>query len=408
MGGEFGDHVREMLRSWVLIVVVSALAGAGMWAWRSSTPALYTSTTVAQVVVQPSDRSDDGTITEFRSRTLAELATTPAILDPAIARSGLSIDTAEAADRIRVELLDSTGFIEVSAEGPTPADAVALSDAVVASLSTAVANDRELFSSDELRIVEPAQAPTSPESSRSVELAVLAALTAALVVAEATVAVRVLRGKLSPVDAASDLERATGVPTLDLRRSGGEAAFFRKHLASLPVITAFTAEGADVRFVVDLARMSAGIHDRVLLIDGDQDEPRLHSHLGLVRSPGLSEFADGEVPLGQAVQPGPAGGRIAVLTSGSARSTSSTSHRRAIEHAIEISGADQSIVVGNAHGNEFTAVEALSGTAAPVVLVFDVAVGDRRAVIRRVSKARRIGFGLAAVFLVDTESGRNR
>ncbi len=73
---EFGRHVREMARHWVLILLITAAAGTAMYLWSNSAEPRYESTAVVRVQL-PEDLFDDGSTTRFRTRSLAELAFSP-------------------------------------------------------------------------------------------------------------------------------------------------------------------------------------------------------------------------------------------------------------------------------------------------------------------------------------------
>ena len=126
---EFTMHLRE-IRSRLGVVALAALAAfvvVGTWRLSQATP--YQASAVIQVSVGP-DVADDGDITEFRTRQLAELARTAPILGDVLADTELDVDPGELESRLDLELLDTPGFLQITTEAATASEAASLANAL--------------------------------------------------------------------------------------------------------------------------------------------------------------------------------------------------------------------------------------------------------------------------------------
>ncbi len=408
---EFADHLTEMRHHWKAITVATLVAALGVFVWRSTVPETFSSATTVRLAIN-ADRNDDGSVTRFQAQSLAELARTPPVVEQAIERSGFELSVDETVDRVAVELRDTPGFLEVAAEGASPEEAKALADAMADSMVDLVANDPSLVNVATLTVSAPAPLPTGPVSPRPLAEAILAGLIVSLITAEGLIAWRKLRGRLSPVTPAAEVERLLGVPTLHLADAGNTAAaadhaaalpFVVQHLTDLPVVTVMQRGAeADASAAALLGRLMSGIHRRVLLVDIDLGRPVLHEAVGAALSPGLAEVLTGDQKLGKVLQRSDDGGRAAVVSAGATRPDGVTGRRRLVETSDLVRSAQADRVILSATQNSsyddaLTAVHVFGDT---VVLAIDRSTTTRE--LRRIADDIRGSRGnLAAVVVTD-------
>ncbi|MCP5025052.1 MAG: hypothetical protein GY929_02100 [Actinomycetia bacterium] len=283
---QLGNHLRIVgRRSWV-ILLTGVIAFAFTYAWQASKPDVYRAEGLVQVTV-PVDMADDGDITDFRARSYAELAASPALLGPAATRSKLGLDLEEASDLVEIEVPGPPGYIEVKADGPTPAAATSLTDAVLTTLierieadaapSAAIADAPAAGSdppSDSMslvaRIVAPAVADPQPVSPTPIPISIVAGLVAAIVVAEIAVLLWHVSGRLSLVNPASDVNALLGVRTIDRTGPHPEALvpFAIGQLSDQPVVTVLQSGNVpSAEVAMELEQAFALGEYRVLTVD---------------------------------------------------------------------------------------------------------------------------------------------
>ncbi len=418
---EFADHLAEMRHHWKVILLATLVAALAVFIWRSTVPETYSSATTVRLAIN-ADRNDDGSVTRFQAQSLAELARTPPVVEQAIERSGFDLEVDETVDRVAVDLRDTPGFLEVAAEGATPKEAKGLADSMADSMVDLVANDPSLVNVATLTVSAPAPLPTGPVSPRPLSEAILAGLIVALLTAEGLIAWRKLRGGLSPVAPAAEVERLLGVPTLHLGDPGRTAVslsktslsntslsntaalpFVVQHLGDLPVVTVMQrGAAADARVAALLGRLTSGIHRRVLLVDVDLGRPVLHEAVGAALSPGLSEVLLGDTKLGRVLQRSDDGGRAAVVAAGAARPDNVTGRRRLVEtnDLVRSAQADRVILSTTQNSSYDDALTAVHVFGDAVVLAVDrsATTGELR---RLAHDVRGAGGNLAAVVVLD-------
>lgn len=165
--------VPEVLRQHGVVVAVTlVVALAGGWLVTQLVRPVYE--TRATVFLQPQTDgevvsiADAATFATEQAQTYAALVLTPAVLDPAIARSGVDTDSVTLAEDLQVSVVPLTTLIqvEVSAEGAR--EAAELASAVAVSLVAQVEAQSEVAGQTLLTgtVVEEPLVPEEPASPR--------------------------------------------------------------------------------------------------------------------------------------------------------------------------------------------------------------------------------------------------
>ncbi|MGF1596218.1 MAG: hypothetical protein ACFCVK_04700 [Acidimicrobiales bacterium] len=398
---EFGQHLREMALRWKVLASITLLVGLGVFLVRLNSPEVYQSTAVLQVKL-PDRIIDDGKTTEFRTKSLAELASVPSVIGAAGRSAGIEGSVEDIGDRIDVGVRDTPGFLEVNATGPVPGDATRLAQAMADRLAMVGTTDEQGVTAE---VIVDASDADEPRSPRPVGIGVLAAMVTLLIAGESVVVVRKLQGWLSPVDTTAEVQRMIGVPALDLRlegsTSGSPLPFFASHLADREVITVLQVGGhatADPAAIV--ASTAAMVKEQVLLVDMDLFDPALHEVFGHPRAPGLAEVLSGQGSLRQVAKRASAANPVAVVSAGAFQSELLGPARVvAIHRLINASASDHTVLSVTARSSLFDALVVASRFGDAVVLAVDPLV-VKAATIRSVAaQIGSLGGRLAAILL---------
>ncbi len=398
---EFGRHLREMARRWPIILALTLLAGFGVFAFRSLGSDTYESTTVLQIVL-PDQLLDDGESTKFATSSLAELATAETSIVQAAQTIGLTLDPSEAIGRVKVQLRSTPGFMELSASGPTAIEAKGLTDAMAEFVVASGSNEASGLAT---RVVVPAKISDSPVAPRPIQEGLLAALIAAILAGELVVAVRKLRGKISPIDPETVLSELTRLPVVDLRpKRAQEAAlvpFFATHLVERPVITLMQRGAkANAEPAERLARTASGLARRVLLIDADLAQPILHKHFGHPQAPGLAEVLEGSEALAKVVRRASDTNPAAVLSAGSLTADLVGVDRVMATHeVVSASGADCAVLSTTASSSLDEALLVAHHFNDAVVLAIDPGVMRETEILDLIDRTRGTGARLVGILL---------
>lgn len=353
MPSEFASHLREMSRHRRLIAAIAIGVAVVALVVGMARPATYEAEAIVRVSLAEST-GDDGAITDFHAGSLAALANADRVVVSAARLSGDDRTPSKVRESLSAELGESRGFVVLTATAPTPEGAARLANALARSLAADARRDPSARSVGMgVSLVEaarPADAVPSVTTGRAVGGAVALGLVAAIVVAEGLVALRLLRGRLSPVDPASDLARLLGAPTLDLRGVAGNAAefsFYQEHLRARPLITVIhlgDEPSSDV--AVRLARVADEAHRRVLLVDADVGQPIVRDVVGHEVSPAAVDVAAGDATIGAAVVPVGDDTRTLLLPVGALPPGTPAGRRRldGVRQLLADTSADQVIV----------------------------------------------------------------
>jgi capsular polysaccharide biosynthesis protein len=401
---EFGRHIREMARHWVLILAATAAVSTGVYLWSDSAEPRFESTAVLQVQL-PDELFDDGSTTRFRTRSLAELAFSPRILTAAAMAAEITdLDPSDADDRVAIEQRETPGFLEITGAASTSEQATKLAQAVAEQLA-AQGTSRE--TGVVAAVISPAGSPSSPVSPQPLPDALVAGLVTALLTAESVVVWRKLRGRINPVDPGSVLEGITGVPVADLRSERSQnrslLPFFSNHLGDRPLITILQrGPEPSTEPAALLARTAAGLSSRVLLVDADLAQPILHRHFGHPRTPGLAEVLAGGAPLGSVVRRASDTNPAAVLSAGSIPSDLSAYDRVTATHeVVRASGADCVVLSTTSSSSLDDALLIARHFGDAAVLAFDPIRLKENEVVDLVDRMRSVGARLAGIVLYN-------
>ena len=406
---EFGRHLREMARMWKLIAGVTLSVGFTVLIIRAAGPEVFTSTSVLQVQL-PDDVFDDGENTQFRTESLAELATAPSFLNDAIRISELDISVTEADRRVEIGLRNTPGFLEVTASGPSAEDAAGLTRALAARLAV---EGTDQDSGVVTEVVVVAREPDEPISPRPLREGILAAIIAMLLTGESVVILRKLRGRVSPIDPAPVLERAIGVPTLDLRgqraQDGRLLPYFAANLAQRPVITVIQRGGqATAGPASQLASAASGLSRRVLLIDADLAQPVLHKWFGHPQAPGLAEVLSGQQTLRGVVRRASDTNPAAVLSAGSYQADLAGVDRVLATHeVVAVSGADCALLSTTSGSSLDDALLVAHHFGEAVVLAVDPALMKEAEIRNLAARCKSVGARLVGVVLYTAPDGND-
>ena len=331
------EHFRLMWRRRWIIVAVSLVVAAGVYAWSRAQAKVYQAT--AQIDVISEATGDTESLgrenVEIISGRFAALADTSSILREAIDLSGLNISLATARARVAADDSATLGFIEVSARGPSPSSAEALADGVVESLQRDAEDAAvETGPGEEPpipRVVSPAEAGGTPIEPKPERDAVLAFLVALVLSAEAAALLGTVAGRFSAGRIREEVEEITDVAVLArIPRKGREEIVeaFRELRAQVEfarsdvdvrtvAVTAVEPGGGGSYVARGLAQISANLKTSVVLVDANLRRPSVAENLHLPPSPGL-----GDLLLGSAFeasilrQANPLQKRFRVLTAG--------------------------------------------------------------------------------------------
>lgn len=324
------EHAAGVWARKYVVLGVAVLVALVVFGVRSAAPEEYVAETTLQVRLPETVTSDPTSAVSFYAQGLGGLATSRSVVERALEEAGLEgLDVDDVVDQVEPALGEEPGFVTIGATAESPEDAAALSDALAgvlveevtdnqaedlagqrAAVTDAVAElgrarqeaiqrgadnferaaldrDREALLGSlrtlaeqtpwRLAVVEPAQAPTSPEAPNPLRDALLALLVALIVTAELVVLRRAVRGSLSARDPAKDAGDVAGVPGLVVRPDDAATSL----TPLLPVVGAARTvtviqrgSRRQTRTATLLTELLAARGDEVLLLDaGDDDQP---------------------------------------------------------------------------------------------------------------------------------------
>lgn len=355
---ELGVLLAVVRRRWRW-VIAAALAGllAGL-GWALTTEPTYRSAASVYFSLQYGDSASElvqgSTFTQNQVTSYAELATTPAVLQPVIDELGLPMSVPALASRVQAAAPVDTVIVEVAVTDTSAARSALIADAVVDVLSRTVEGlapeDADGESTVQATTVAPAEVPLRPAGPNTV-LNALAGLGAGLVLGCALLLLREsLDTRVRDAETLTALTDRPLIGTIGSTRTAGaernvvvvadphapQAESFRQlrtnlQFLSLPgvrpaartaqaggrvlvVTSAVAAEGKST-VSANLAAALAETGARVLLVDADLRRPSLAGLLGIEGSVGLTSVLLRQAAVSDVVQDwGPAG--LQVLAAG--------------------------------------------------------------------------------------------
>jgi capsular exopolysaccharide synthesis family protein len=339
------DYWTALRRRWITILLLGLVGGGAAYGYAMTLSPSYRATSSVFVASTQGETTTElvqgSTFSQNLVQSYAQLATTPAVLEPVITRLGLDTTPTALARAVTVDTPLNTVIIDVSVSDSSPEEAARLSDAVSDSLADVAGDLAPATGSGDpsisLTTVAEAQVPRFPVSPNTrliaitgllagLALGVLYALGRQLLDTRIRTERDVERVTESPViGSVPRRDRAAGITLLAAPRSSAAEGYRRIRanlefadvdapIRSLAVTSALPGEGKTTT-AVNLA-LALGEHSSsVLLVDADLRRPTVAQTTGLEGAVGLTSVLVGAVALDDAVQPW-AGG-VDVLTSGS-------------------------------------------------------------------------------------------
>ena len=341
--------VRILRKRWILIVAFTLLGVVGGAAAALLTPVQYQAATRVFVAAQIQNGSTPGDLVQGNNFVVQKLpyyldvATSPRVLDPVIARLGLNESAVDLAERVTATTQPGSAVIELSALASTADAAQQLAQAVSESFTDVVINQLEKpadggASPVTVGVLDPAVAPNNPALPQlylnlavGLFIGLLGGLLTALILG-------LLDRRIYNRD---DIERLTVVPVLGgiplearanaiispdgastaraeafrVLRTNLEFADADTSRRSLVVTSSVSGEGKTTT-LVNLAIVLAESGATVAVIDADLRTPRLADYLGLDADHGLTDVLRGDVQLKESLQSWGAEHPLTVLSSG--------------------------------------------------------------------------------------------
>jgi polysaccharide biosynthesis transport protein len=331
---ELRDYLRVLRHSWILVLAITVIAVVAATGYSLLITPQYEATTKVFVSTQTatsvSDLTQGNNFTQQVVQSYSDIVTTPIVLDPVIARLGLTVSPELLAERITASAALNTVVIEISATDASPELAAGIANAVARSFTEVVGTLTPATSSGitpvKVTIVQEASVPLSP-SSPNIPRNVALGLLAGLVLGAATAVLRyVIDTRIRGVH---DVEAISPAPILggiafdanavkrplivqDDPRSPRAESFrsLRTNLQfleygdrahSFVFTSAIEGEGKTTT-VANLAIALADNGVKVVVVDADLRQPRLAATLGLEGAVGLTDVLIGSVTLVEALQ----------------------------------------------------------------------------------------------------------
>jgi capsular exopolysaccharide synthesis family protein len=327
------EYLKVIGRRWLVILVLGLLTAGAAWAYASSLPSLYRSTSSVFVSSLRGETTSElvqgSTFTRDVVQSYAQLASMPVVLDPVIANLGLEASAQRLASSVTVNTPLNTVIIEITVTDGSAERAAAIADGITASLSAAVQSlaprGPNNSASITLQTVSAAQIPSAPSYPNTPLIVIsgfLAGITLGVLYALAreTLDTRV-RGE-------KDLLRVTDAPLLGkvgrkrradgpglvmlARPYGAIAENYRRIRANLEFIdvdhrphtvvisSPLTHDGKSTT-AVNLALAMAERSPRVLLIDADLRQPSIAEICDIPGEVGLTTILVGTVTAEEAI-----------------------------------------------------------------------------------------------------------
>ncbi|MEA5153332.1 polysaccharide biosynthesis tyrosine autokinase [Raineyella sp.] len=344
---ELRDYLTVLRKYWRSITAVTIFGVLGAAILSFFLTPVYTSKTALFFSVNgassASDLAQGTSFTQKQVESYVQVATSPLVLQPVIARIPLATTPAALAEHVKVTVPTNTSVIDIAVDDPNPATATAIADAIGAQLVTAV-HDLSPEGGQGQRsvaatVITPATVPSSPTSPKIPQNLALGLLLGLFV----GVGQAILRKTLDTrVRTAADVARVTDAPIIGRiaydKAAAGRSRFtpegqdpvgaeaFRRLRTNLQyldagqgrrsfVITSSVADEGKTSTAVNTAATLSAAGLRVLLVDADLRKPSLGRLLGLEDAAGLSTVLIGHAQLGDVLQAGGLPG-LHVVTSG--------------------------------------------------------------------------------------------
>lgn len=345
------EYFATLRKRWAVIVAIGLIGAATGYAYASSLPAMYKSTSSVFVSSQRGETTSEilqgSNFTQAQVQSYAALAPLPVVLDPVIDDLDLDVTAEELASTVTADIRLNTVIIDVTVVNRSPVLAASIANAVTAELARQAeqletrpaAGDAEATSPVTMTTVASAQVSQGPFSPNT-RFIVLSGLFAGIALAVAGVLaleifdtrVRtqkdierigphaflgvIAKRKRSAGEQIVMLTDPHGAAAEDFRRIGTNLDFadIDNPIRSVVVTSSSPGEGKSSTSV-NLALAMAERFERVLLVDADLRKPSIAEYCQIEGSVGLTSVLVGSATLEQALRPW-ADGTIDVLPSG--------------------------------------------------------------------------------------------
>ncbi|USI91349.1 polysaccharide biosynthesis tyrosine autokinase [Rhodococcus pyridinivorans] len=307
------DYLGIARRRWHIIIAITLACAALAWAYTSTIPTVYVSTTRMYVSMATGTSVNDsyqgGLAAQQRITSYPYVATGATVAERVVDRLGSSMSPDELQGKVSATFPPATTLLEISVTDATPEGARQLSRAVsdefaqlVAEMETTVVGAAPAA---RVSVVDPAALPTEPigpNTKRNLALGIIAGLGLGFLLA-------LLRDKLDPTVRTSDqLGRSVDLPVLGTISSRSTDATkdvgrLRAHIIAarqgqdrlVVMLTSFT-EDSDPGVAARLAKSLADTGARVALIDADTSGGGITQFLDMRSEPGVAEWLRDQYP----------------------------------------------------------------------------------------------------------------
>lgn len=293
---EYPDLARILAtaRQWWWALLLGALAGAALALVAGGNGAVSYQASTRLLVGPISGEYSLLRAAGQQAQTYADLAASQPVLLATRTRLGTSASPGDLRRHVSAQADDVSRLLTITAQAATREGAARTANTLAAELQR-VTHATVAQSTNELRVVEPAQAPARPVQGRARLLVVLAALAGLLGVLTVLVVVDLARGRV-----ATESELAAASPAPVLGTAGRDPAALTRALALLGdgrrriVIAGVEDDGAGTRAARALVAAIAASGSPAVLVDADPRRVR-GAH------PGEQAVPDGLAPPAYAV-----------------------------------------------------------------------------------------------------------
>lgn len=346
---QLGDYLAVLRKQWWVVALITALTMTVVGALSFTATPIFSSTASVFVSLPFGNTAGElfqgSTYVQGQMQSYAELAESPAVLQPVIEELGLDITPEDLARNVEATTSGETVILALTANATDPQRAADIANATAASLADVASslapkrsNGDPAVQIDPIENAQPPQFQSSPDKRRDLAAAMFIGL---LLGSGFALARHLLDARLRSV--AEIQAEAAPLPVLGeiLTDPGAsrEVAVMRDNPAAVVgegyrrlrvnlqfleviqrpltcvVTSARPGEGKST-IAVNLAFACASAGERVLLIDADLRKPRIDRILGLVQTAGLTTVLTGRATVGQVLQHAGVDPAIDVLTSG--------------------------------------------------------------------------------------------
>jgi Mrp family chromosome partitioning ATPase/capsular polysaccharide biosynthesis protein len=445
-----GSHLRAIWgHRWRVLIVALIVAGA-VYAFEGSRPSVYRATAQLNVVLPAVDAAQSGSqaVQLYYSQTYAVLGTTDPVLNKANTFSKLDLSAAEARSRISVTS-SALGALVISATGPSKAAATALTSGEAAALTSTV-NAQEQTTLDQqaaplnkaiaqlqarlatetagspaylttqtqlasdtsqlvtvetqgniqITVLSPALAAPAAISPKAKSYAILAFVTALILVGELSALLEYRADRFADEDIEEDVRRHLGLPVLATVTNSKDDAnegfrslrtnlnFMRDKPNSVAIVGTEAVVGRTF-VAIGLARMVAAGRLEAGLIEADLRGPSIARALEIDPEPGLVDVMLG-ASVDECVQLVGTGPALRVLPAGAVTGESGWLLAERFRVALDPMKFCDTVIVDTPPEGRFADALAIASQCDATILVIDPAVSRRRSAKRTIARLRQV------------------